>query len=93
MPKFYKNRIELLNVWEIISSLFQFILRFHSKLTLDAIDKNLEVPKVFLEKSFEVRPCDESIVFIAMLMLNSSKANSATMVRNGKIGIIHLGDV
>lgn len=45
------------------------ILGVLSKLTLDAINKNLGVSKVFWEKNFEVKLCDMSSVFVAALIL------------------------
>ena len=60
----------MLKVEGVISTFFQLIFEVSSKLILNAINKNLEVSKVFLEESFEVRLYNKSDIFVAVFMLN-----------------------
>ena len=79
----------MLKVGGVVLSLFQRVLGVSSKLTPDAIDKGLEVPKIFLEEVLELRTCDRSGAFVAVLMLGPSEADGATEERGGKKGTIH----
>lgn len=73
----------------INSSFFQLALGVSFKLTLDTTDKNLKVPKIFLEDFFEVKPNDGSCAFMSMLMLSPSKADDATKIWGSKWDTIH----
>ena len=81
-----------MKVGGVNSSFFQLALGVSFKLTLDAINKSLKVPKVFLEEGFEVRPHDGSCAFMAMLMLSPSRADGATKIWGSKWDIIHYND-
>ena len=70
-------------------SLFQLILGIFFKLTSDAIDKDLKVPKVFSEENLELRLCDWSGSLMAMLVLGLFKIDSAAEEGGGKWGTIH----
>lgn len=56
------------------------VLRVHFKLTLNVINKSLEISEVFLEKSFEFKLYDRSGTLIPVIMLGSFEANSATEI-------------
>ena len=73
----------------VVSSLFQLILGVPFKLAPDAINKSLRVSKVFLKESFKLRLRDWSDALMAMLVLGSSEANSATKKSDGKQSIIY----
>ena len=66
------------------------VLGVFSKLTLDAINKGLGLPEVFLEKGLELWPCDWSSAFMVALVLDPSKTDSTTKKSGGKQGIIYL---
>ena len=68
----------------VISSLFQLVLGVFSKLALDAINKDLGVPKVLLEESFELRRCNQSDTFVTALLLDLSEADGAMEKCGGK---------
>ena len=57
---------------------YKLILRIFSKLNFDIVDKGLEVPKVFLEKSFEVELSDISDTLMATLVLSLFETNNTT---------------
>ena len=73
----------------VVSSLFYLVLRVLFKLVPNTIDKGLEVPKILLEKSFELWPCDQSGVLMMALVLSPSKPNNAMEKSGGKRGIIY----
>ena len=81
--------MKVLKVGGIISSFFQLVLGIPSKLTLDAIDKSLEVFKVFLEESLEVRLRSQSNFLVAALMLGLSEADNAVKKCSNKAGMIN----
>ena len=60
------------------------VLGVPSKLASDAIDKGLGVPEVFLEEVHELRPRDQSGIFVATLVLSLSKADGAMEEGGGK---------
>ena len=51
--KFYHERLEVLEMERPVLGFFSLKLGVFSKLTLDTINKSLEIAKIFLEKSFE----------------------------------------
>lgn len=53
------------------------VLRFAFKLTLNIIDIDLRVLKIFLEKSFEFKPHNKSNTFVTTLRLRQAGANNA----------------
>ena len=61
-----------------ILGFFLLILGILSKLTLNIVDKNLEIFDVFPKENFELRSNDESDALMVVLMLSLSKANSGT---------------
>ena len=73
-------------------SRFQLVLGVPSKLTLDAINKDLRVFEVFLEESLKVKPRDRSGAFVAALMLGLFEANSATKIYGSKRGTVYYSD-
>ena len=74
----------------VILRLFQLVLGSPFKLTLDAINKSLEVIEVFLEEGLEVRLHDKNGTLVAALKLGPSKADSAIEVWGGKKGTFYL---
>ena len=63
---------------DVVSSFFQLVLELPSKLALDTINKGLGVLEVLLEEVLELKPCDQSGAFVAVLVLSPSDADSAT---------------
>ena len=53
------------------------ILEIPPKLTLEIINKDLEIFKAFFKKGFEIRLCNRSGTFVAMMVMSSSKANDS----------------
>ena len=78
--EFYHDRLEILKMRGVIASSFQLVLGIPSKLTPDAINKSLEVLKVFSEEIFEVGLHDQSDVLVAALLLSLCEADNATEV-------------
>ena len=62
----------------LVSDLFYLEFRIFSKLSRNIIDKNLRIPKVFLEENFKVRQYNKSSIFVVILILGVSKANNTT---------------
>ena len=65
------------------------VLGVPSKLSPDAINESLGVPKVSLEEDFKARLCNKSGVFMTVLMRSLSKADSAIKIWNNKQGTIY----
>ena len=63
----------MLKIGDTVSSFFQFILEFPSKLILDFLNKGLRIFDIFSERNFKVGPCDQSGGLIATHMLSLSK--------------------
>ena len=62
----------------VVLSFFLLILKVSFKLAPDAINKNLGVLKVFLERSFKFWLCNWSGALVAALLLGPSETDSAT---------------
>ena len=90
--KLCQKKLVILEVWCPVLGLFQLVLRVSFKLILNIIDKSLKIPKVFLEKGFEIRPNNRKNTFMAILVLNLSEVNNITKVLNSKQGIIYLSN-
>ena len=54
----------------LISNFFQLVVGVSSKLILDIINKSLRISKVFSEKSFELRLCNQNGTFLTTCVLN-----------------------
>ena len=87
--KFYKDWLKMLKVGGIVLSFFQLVLKVLSKLTPDAIDKGLGVPKVLSNEVFELRSRDRSGAFVTALALGLSEADGATEKNSGKGATIY----
>ena len=74
----------MLKVEGVILSLFQLIMGVPSKLTPDTINKSFGVPQIFLEECLKLKSFDQSGIFVAVLMLGSSKAGSAAEENGSK---------
>ena len=79
----------MIKVRGVILSFFQLILGIPSKLALDAINKGLGVPQIFLKESFELWPRDQSGTFVAVLVLGLSEADGNVEESSGKSGTIY----
>ena len=86
----YKDWLEILKVESVVSSFFQLVLEVPSKFTSNPIDKDLRVPKVFLEEGLKLCPRDRSGAFMAALVLGPSKADGAAKEDGGKWDTINL---
>ena len=64
----------------IVLSLFQLILEVFFKLTLNAINKDMKVLKVLLQKGIKVKIYNRNGTFVATLILSSSDVNNATKI-------------
>ena len=51
-----------------------------SKLTLNIINKDLKISKIFLKKDFKIRLYDKSNILMAMLMLGTFETNNVIKV-------------
>ena len=65
------------------------VLAVSSKLTPDIINKGLKVSKIYLEKSLELWPSNQSDALIAVLVLGSFEADGTTEKYGSKRGTIY----
>ena len=79
----------MLEKWCPVSGLFQLVLGVRSKLTPDIINKGLRISKVFMEEGFKFWQRDWSGALVAVLVLSSSEAYSATEKWGCKWGTIY----
>lgn len=73
-----KDKLKILKVRCPVSGFFSLVLRVFPELTLDIVNKDLEISKVFFNKSFEIRLRNKSDALMTTLVLSSFKANSTT---------------
>lgn len=54
------------------------------ELTLDIVNKSLEISEIFLEKDFEIELYNKNGALVIAIMLGPPDANSAIKKENGK---------